>query len=278
VAVVELADTQTLRAECPGFVERIHVHDGELVRKGQLLLELANDEATAQLDKSRVELAQQELRARMAYGSGDVPLFQAEKAKAESLRTAVANHESYLATLQLHAPMDGRVTGRPLAQLQGAFIKGGGELCRIGRGEGSDVKIAVAQEDEPHLRAAVNQPVRVKIEGRGTVLDATLLRVEARATRELIHPALTALAGGPLKLRRNEDAAAHEEAEHPTPQYELAEPHFSATARLEANEALGVGEMARVKFRSSRTVTLWSEMQSAVGQWLGRYTARVAQR
>ena len=272
--VIELADTLPLRAECPGFVEKVHVADGQTVRQGDLLLELRNDEAAAQLGKSRVDLAQQELRARMAFQDRDVPRFQAEQAKADSLKTAVANHESYLATLQIRAPMDGRVTGRQLDRLSGTFIENGGEVCRIGRGDGSDVRMAIAQGDEPHLRAALNQPLRVRIEGRGAVLDATLQRVEARATRELIHPALTALAGGPLALRRNEEPAAHRGSDPEATDYELAEPHFNAIARLSTNTPLGIGEMARVRFRSPRTATLWGEMQGALGRWLKRYAAQ----
>ena len=276
--VIELADTRTLRAECPGFVETIHVRDGESVHQGQLLLALGNDEAATLLAKSRVDLAQQELRARMAYQRGEVSGFQADQAKAEALRTIVANHESYLATLQIRAPMDGRVTGRRLAQMQGVFVESGGELCSIGRGDGSDVKIAVAQDNEPHLRAALNQPLRVKIEGRGAVLEATLVRVEARATRELLHPALTALAGGPLALRRSEDGAGSEATGGRGHEYELAEPHFSATARLAMGQVLGIGEMARVRFRSPRPATLWGEMQGAFARWLQRSTARDAAR
>jgi putative peptide zinc metalloprotease protein len=271
--VVELADTQTLRAECPGFISKIHVQDGETVAEGQLLLELANNEAQATLEKSRIDLEQQELRARLAYQRGAVAEFQAEQAKAESLRTTVKEHESYVATLQIRAPMAGRVTGRQLALMQGAFAEAGSELCRIGRGSGSDVRMAVAQADEPHLRAAVEHPLHVKIEGRSGVLDATLKRVEARATRELIHPALTAMAGGPLALRRSEEAGTAGSPTSRGPEYELAEPFFAATARLTTTEPLGIGETARVKFRSPRAVTLWGELQRAFAHWLKRYSA-----
>ncbi len=269
--VVELADTRTLRAECPGFVERVNVEDGQLVHKGQILLELRNDEASALLAKARLDAAQQELRARVAYTEGDISGFQAENAKAEALRKEAANHESFLATLTVRAPMDGRVTNRKLAQMQGSFVESGGEMLRIGRPEGNDVKIAVAQEDEPHLRAAAGRPLRVRIEGRGAVFNARLLRVEARATRELIDPALTALGGGPLAVRRAEE----QRNEKPqTPEYELAEPRFGATARLETDKPLDIGELGRVKFRSPRAATLWGEMQSAFTRWMKRYTAR----
>ena len=49
----------------------------------------------ASLARSRIDLDQQELRARVAYARGDVPEFQAQQAKAKSLRTAMADRESY---------------------------------------------------------------------------------------------------------------------------------------------------------------------------------------
>ena len=267
--VVELADTKNLRIECPGFVEKVAVRDGETVVQGQLLIELRNEDAAAALARSRIDLQQQELRARMAYAKGDVSGFQAEQAKTAALRTTVAERARYIATLQIRAPMDGRVTNRRLAQMAGTFLEAGDEVLRIGRGAGSDIKIAVSQEDEPHWRGVAGRPLRARIAGRGKVADAEFVRLEPRATRELIDPALTALAGGPLALRRNDDPAARRGAE-----YELAEPHYVATARLLAAEAFCPGEMARVKFRSPRTVTLWSQCQGAIARWLKRSTER----
>ena len=255
-----------------GFVEKIHVSDGDAVGEDQLLVELRNDEATSNLARSRIDLAQQELRSRVAYASGDVAAFQAEKSKVESLKTAVANHESFVATLQIRAPFAGRVTNRELAQMAGTFLKAGDEIVQLGRADGSEVKIAVSEEQEPHFRNAVEQPVRVRIAGRSGDFPATLTRVEARASRSLGHPALTALAGGPLALRRADSESPGDENQ--TAQFELARPHFTAVARLNAAAGFSIGEMARVKFRSTRSVTLWSEVQRAVDRWLETYTQR----
>ncbi len=270
--VVELADTRVLRAECAGFVEKIHVSDGDAVSEGQLLVELRNDEATSNLARSLIDLAQQELRSRVAYASGDVASFQAEKSKVDSLKTAVANHESYVATLQIRAPFAGRVTNRELTQMAGTFLKAGDEVLQLGRVDGSEVKIAVSEEQEPHFRTAVAQPVRVRVAGRGGDFPATLTRVEARASRSLVHPALTAVAGGPLALRRAEAESGADEKQ--TAQFELARPHFIAVARLDAADGFSIGEMARVKFQSTRTVTLWSEAQRAVDRWMEKYAQR----
>ena len=268
--VVELADTLTLRAECPGFVEKVLVRDGEIVAAGQLLAELRNDEAASALDRSRTELAAQELRTRVAFTRGDLAASQAERARADSLRKTVANNESYAATLHIRAPYAGRVTGRQLDQMRGVFVRTGEEIARLGRADGSEVKIALTQEAEPHFRAAVGRALRVRVEGRG-VLDATLTRVESRATREIIHPALTALTGGPLALRRSEEPADRASAEAG---YELAEPHYVAIASLAPGTAPCPGERALVRLRSARDATLWTELQGALARWLKRYAAR----
>ncbi len=271
-AVVELADTAVLRAECPGFVQAVHVHDGEVVAAGALLVELRNDEAVAELDRTRLDLAQQELRARVAYTRGELALFQAENAKTEALRTTVANRETYLETLKIRAPFAGQITGRQLEHLAGTFLHTGDEVAQFGRADGRDVKIALDQEAAAHFRTAVGQPVRVLIEGLAPTFDATLTRMESRATRDLIHPALTAVAGGPLALRRAEQPAP-DSARESGGGLELAEPHFVALARLASSQAMNSGQLARVKLRSDRRVTLWESAQAAFARWLRKYTA-----
>lgn len=262
--VVELADTLPLRAECPGFVETVLVGDGDIVAEGQLLVDLRNEEAAARLARARLALGEQELRARLAYTREDVSTFQAEQAKAEGQRQTVEQLEKYTATLQLRAPFAGRVTNRNLAQSQGVFFAPGAEVMRLGRADGADVKIAVSERDAPHFRDAIGGDVQIRVEGRaGPSFPATLARMEGRATREVSQPALTAIAGGPLALRRSEDADA-------TDNLELAEPHFTATARLAGATMLLPGETARVRLRSARAVTLWAEMEGVIGRWLGQ--------
>jgi putative peptide zinc metalloprotease protein len=270
--VIELAETQVLRAECPGFVVRESVQDGEVVAAGQLLVELANDEAAAELAHTRLALEQQELRARRAYTREDVSAFQSEQARTESIRKELAERERYLSTLKIHAPFAGRVTNRRFGQLRGIFLQIGEEVLRIGHAGESEVKVAVSERDEPHFRAALDQPMRVRLAGRGTVLTGQLTRVEARASREPVHPALTAFAGGPLAVRRADEEPA--DSSRHAPAYEFANPYFTAIVRLPEGGSLAPGEMARVRFRSARSATLWSEALANFRRWLRRYTDR----
>lgn len=262
--VVEFADTQLLRVECPGFVEEVLVEDGATVAAGQVLVRLRNDEAEMSLARSRLVLEQEELRARVAYTREDVATFQAQQAKVASRRETVVQNEAYVATMTIRAPFAGRIAAPRLAELTGAFLQRGEEVLRIGAVSGSDVKVAVAQDQEPHLRGAVHGPVRVKVAGRGGVLHGTLTRMEARASREVALPPLTALAGGPLPVRRAENERPGEAG------YELLDPHFLATVRLEGGATLQPGETALVKVTSARSVTPWEEVHRVFTRWWQR--------
>ena len=262
--VVEFGDTHVLRADCPGFVEKIHAHDGDVVAAGALLVELRNDEAAADLAKARRDLDAQSQRARLAYTRGDVASYQAEQARVESARKTMRELEAFLGTLQIRAPIAGRVSSRLLSQKSGAFIGRGEEVLSIGESAGREEKLAVGQDAEPHFRAAGKGAVRVRVAGRGNVLDAKLDRLDDNATRSLPHAALTALADGPLPVRRSEDEQGR---------YELAEPHIIATVKLGEASDLADGELARVKFRSPVSVTFFAEMRAAVARWVKNYGA-----
>ena len=272
--VVELGETQVLRAECPGFVVREHVQDGEVVTQGQLLLELSNDEAASELAGRQLAVDQQDLRARLAYTRDDVAKFQEERAKSEALRQQVGEAEKYLATLKIRAPFAGRVTNRRLGQLHGVFFQSGDELMRIGQAREREVKVAVSERDEPHFRNAIGHSCGVRISGRATEFTGELIRVAARATRDPVDPALTALVGGPLAVRRVEEDTTAPASAKKGSEYELAEPYFAATVRLAEGDPLVPGEMARVRFQSTRTVNLYGEMQAGIARWLQRYAAR----
>ncbi len=271
--VVEFGDTRIVRAECPGFVGRIHVRDGDVVAKGALLIELRNEEVASALAKSKRELDAQEVRARVAYARRNVAEYQTEMAKADGLQKAIKENESYVATLEIRAPITGQISSRTLEQAVGAYVQRGEEILKIGQAAGRDVRLALGQDAEPHFKAALHRRVSVRVDGRGETYAAQLERLDGNASRTLPHAALTALAGGPLAVQRVQDDEAPQsqgQARH-----ELTEPHFGATVRMLSAGAsdLADGELARVKFQSPEKVTLWRELRSAVTRWIRKYGA-----
>jgi putative peptide zinc metalloprotease protein len=266
--VVEWADTRVVRADCPGFIENIYVADDDFVQAGQLLIDLRNDEAVSELAAARDALNEQVLRARTAYARTEVGAYQAEQARVSAFETAYNDQRRYVSTLQVRASQAGRVANRQLSNSQGKFFRTGDELLRLGKPNGYDIKIAVSQSQEPHFRTALQKAVKAHIVGRAKTYDGRLVRVEAKASREIYHPALTAMAGGPVAVRQTEVPDKRSDS------HELAEAHFMATAHIEASDALQPGEIARLTFWSDQRVTLWQETQNLISRWIGGLVER----
>src|SRR3984957_9130759 len=70
---VEPISPYVMRAQLDTFVEKIYVTEGQMVKKGQLLMELNVKEVAAQLAETRSKLlrAQDDLRAAKAGGKAD---------------------------------------------------------------------------------------------------------------------------------------------------------------------------------------------------------------
>src|SRR5262249_8297337 len=89
-----------LRAQLDTFVQRIHVTEGQQVKKGQLLLELDVKDAAAQLAQAREKLlrAENDLRTAQAGGRSDEAARAAgDLAKATAERDRLQrNHDALL--------------------------------------------------------------------------------------------------------------------------------------------------------------------------------------
>ena len=95
---VEPISPYVMRAQLDTFVEKIYVTEGQMVKKGQLLMELNVKEVAAQLAETRSKLlrAQEDLRAARAGGKADeAAKVAADLAKAEGERDRLLrNHDS----------------------------------------------------------------------------------------------------------------------------------------------------------------------------------------
>lgn len=95
---VEPISPYVMRAQLDTFVEKIYVTEGQMVKKGQLLMELNVKEVAAQLAETHSKLlrAQEDLRAAKAGGKADeAARVAADLAKAEGERDRLQrNHDS----------------------------------------------------------------------------------------------------------------------------------------------------------------------------------------
>lgn len=127
---VEPISATVIRAQSDTFVERLHVSEGQNVKKGQLLLELNVKEAAAQLAqaKSRLLLAQDALRAAKAGGRADeAARVSGDLAKAQADRDRLQrNHDSLERLLA-----QGAATKDELATNDLALLKAQSEVTRL---------------------------------------------------------------------------------------------------------------------------------------------------
>ena len=128
------AQQSNLAFEIPGKINIINVDIGDAVKKGQILAELDNREATAQLKqaKAKYDLAEQILnRYKDLRSEGHISIQDLDNANSEEL-IAKSQYEFYKVKLEqtkLIAPFDGVIQNRYLDT--GSVISGGIPIIEI---------------------------------------------------------------------------------------------------------------------------------------------------
>ena len=128
------AQQSNLAFEIPGKINVINVDIGDAVKKGQILAELDNREATAQLKqaKAKYDLALQILnRYKDLRSEGHISIQDLDNANSEEL-IAKSQYEFYKVKLEqtkLRAPFDGYIQNRFLDT--GSVINGGVPIIEI---------------------------------------------------------------------------------------------------------------------------------------------------
>jgi RND family efflux transporter MFP subunit len=128
------AQQSNLAFEIPGKINVINVDIGDAVKKGQILAELDNREATAQLKqaKAKYDLAEQILnRYKDLRSEGHISIQDLDNANSEEL-IAKSQYEFYKVKLEqtkLRAPFDGYIQNRFLDT--GSVINGGVPIIEI---------------------------------------------------------------------------------------------------------------------------------------------------
>jgi len=282
-ALLQCADQTVLRAECPGFINRIYVKNGEAVHAGEDLVEMRNLEVETELKKLAIEIESQDVKSRLELAGGDVAAYQGEADSLEGLRKQYAEAEQRVGSLNVRAPVDGTVVEWGLEQRVGTFLQPGDRILEVGAFPANEVKIAVPEADIEFYRRQVGHSISVLIDRRGVSRHAVLERITARSSRDLTLPALSVAGGGPLPVvRRREDSTRPNGNGENQPAYELLDPVFEATARLDPAGLpdLRSGELARIKFHARQGVPLWRRgytlMDRLVAGLLGKATRTAA--
>lgn len=233
--IVSFHEGQVIRAQASGFVNVIHVRDGEEVREGDLLISMHNPEITAEYHALQHQLAAEELRVQTASREHDSEALNVAEGNLKSLRRQLAECQRQQDGLEIRAARDGRVIGRKLSELRGLYAESGMELMTLGYEHEKDVQISVQQRDLPTAHALIGRPVRVRI-GTHHAVSGTLVKLNPRVGRSVPHPALAAVNGGMLAVedigepKNGRDTSAE--------RLRLVDYRFVATIQLNSEDAL----------------------------------------
>jgi putative peptide zinc metalloprotease protein len=129
--VLEPGNEAHVRAEVPGTIRQVFVHEGDAVQSGELLAVLSNPEieAQARLFSSELALANSHLQMALERSDSD----RAARATGERLRLLedVAVAQKNLEALEIHAPLAGVVATPQVDQRAGEYLSAGDEFCRV---------------------------------------------------------------------------------------------------------------------------------------------------
>ena len=231
--IVDYTDGEVIRAVTPGFIQEVHVVDGQEVTAGELLISLTNEEISAKFFDLQQKLAQEELRQQTANRDHNGGALSVAQMNLESLKSQLAECQKQVSGLELRANRNGCIVAQDLNRLVGTFAKPGMELMTIGREDQKELQISIGQRDLAGSLQVVGSTVRVRIGTHGS-LSGTLQRVNPQASRTVPHEALAASNGGPLPVVAKESSAKKDDSRETM---RLTEHRFTGIVQLAPEDA-----------------------------------------
>ena len=231
--IVEYTDGEVIRAVTPGFIQQVHVVDGQEVAEGEVLVSLTNEEISAKLTDLQQRFAQEDLRQQTANRDHNGGALSVAQVNLESLKAQLAECRKQITGLELRASRNGRVVVQNPERLVGTFAKPGMELLTIGREDQKELQISIGQRDLAGSLQAVGNTVHMRIGTHG-ILSGTLQPVNPQASRKLPHPALAASNGGPLPVVASDESSRDDDSRS---DMQLTENRFTGVVRFTADDA-----------------------------------------
>lgn len=191
VGTVASARGIVVRNEAPGIVTKVAFDSGDVVEKGQILVELDTGVERAQLSqaKARRSLAQTSLdrtERLVPAGAASVSTLDADRSSFQAAAAEVAGLRAQLAKKTIRAPFSGRLGIRRVDV--GQYLDGGTELTVLETVDEAYVDFFVPQRHLEALREGM--PVRITLDrGQGEPVTGTLEAIDPAvdaSTRSLL--------------------------------------------------------------------------------------------
>lgn len=234
--VVWLPEHALVRTETDGFIEALHVADGEHVHAGQLLVSLQAPALAADLARLNGQITALETERFQALRS-DPARAAAVESELAGVSAELAHAEARQQQLAVLAGADGVVALPHAADLPGRYVKQGTVLAQVLTGEPATVRVALPQTQAALVQSGTRS-VGVRLsEARDETWPALLQPGAAGAVMRLPSAALGDAGGGSIVT----DPAD-------TAHLRTAEAVVLADVRLTGHAPLRTGGRAWVRF------------------------------
>jgi multidrug resistance efflux pump len=158
---LEGAVQRALTAPDDGYIQQVSARPGDMVKAGQVLAELAQQDLQLERSKIESELAQYEGGYGVALAQADRPTLIAYQAKADQARSRLELISHQIERARIVAPFDGVVISGDLTQSLGAPVQKGNPLLVVAPHDSYRLMVEVDERDIADVAAGAAGKIRL---------------------------------------------------------------------------------------------------------------------
>lgn len=263
--LVEYEDATQVRTETDGFIVELLAKEGDRVKAGDALLRIENRELEAEVAELKAKLQYEETRERIALDQSMAGEAQIAAREQRATITKLVSRQAELNNLLVKAPCSGKIVARGFEHLQDKYVSSGDVLLSIGDENTKEIVISLPATELDSARRLVGTSIPLEI-GCRRRFQATVDRINPRATTRINHESLIDPNGGPIAVRQSSDIPEHDKSDS---EYEFLHPRLNIVARIDGKVAgtLYSGQRGRAVLPGA-TATLGKSAYLAIREWI----------
>lgn len=194
-SVLQAVETDWVRAEVPGTLERIRMREGQTVAAGEVIAELSSARLTSAVEAARLEVERRRRQLDLTLGADAPAYYQQARAGLEEAEIGFREVERLKSKLTLRAPRAGVVLTADLERLAAGAMRTGDALCEIASLDSLRVFIPLSERQARYIRDGQKVELRVASRSNQTYVGEVVEDLKIPPSAEL--PAnLVATLGG----------------------------------------------------------------------------------
>ena len=251
--VIDFEPLHIVRSNSRGFIEEIHVSDGQAVNEGELLVTLKNPDLRHELKSLLIDIQISKLRYNTFFNQGEISQAQLEEKSLESMQKRQIELSERIAELDIYAPSSGSVLARDLDSKVGEYLEPGDEILSLATAGEIHAVALTRQDDIEWVAENPETEIELRIWGRhqSELLKGRVKHINPRARDDLPHEAFGASVGGPLAVIPRSQVEDDDGSENEN-EMMLSQPRVPVEIELEPfdRETLVAGQRGQLIVRS----------------------------